>query len=108
MAPGALGQIPRRPGPGLGIQPWQIEKLDKREGKHRQQKYNSRHEDNNREHLAKISGKRDVAETKGGHDCQGPIKSGDPTEFSVFKYHQKVKQDAVNGNHCDKGNKKFY
>jgi hypothetical protein len=108
MVLGALGQSPRRFGLGLGFQPRQIEELDKSEGEHREEKNNSRHEDNNREHLAKICSKSNITKTKGGHYRQCPIKAGDPTEFSVFKYHQEVKQDAVDGNHRDQGSEKFY
>ncbi len=108
MALGARGQFPWCSGFSLGVQPRQIEKLDKSEGKHRQEKHNSRHEDNNREHLAKICGKRNITKTKSGHHRQRPIKTGDPTEFSVFKYHQEVKQAAVDGNHRDQSEEKFY
>jgi hypothetical protein len=105
---GARRQFPRRSGPGLGFQSRQIEELDESEGKHREEKHNTRHEDNNRERLAKICGERNITKTEGGHHRQRPIKAGDPTEFSVFKYHQEVKQDVVDANHCDQSGEKFY
>ena len=61
-----------------------------------------------REHLAEICGESNVTKTKGGHNRQRPIKSGYPTEFFVFKYHQEVKNSAVDGNHSDQSEEKFY
>jgi len=99
MVPGVLRQLSGYPGLGLGFKPGGVEKLDEREGEHDQHEDHAGKEDDQRKQLANIRVERDVPESKRGHDRQCPIKTSDPAVLLVFQDHQKMKQDAIDGDH---------
>jgi len=95
MTAGVFRQFPDGTTLLLGFQPGGIKELDKNKGQDDQQKDNARHQHQGGKEPAEIGMKGDVAETEGRHDRHGPIKTGDPAEFSALIQHQNMKKQRI-------------
>ena len=82
---------------GLGFHPGDIKETQEDKGQKDQEKDNAAQEHDNREAAAQIGMKGDVAETQGGHDGEGPVKTGQPGVIMSLIGHNQVKKNAVNG-----------
>ena len=49
----------------------------------------------------------DIAKAEGGHDGEGPVKTGDPTKIPALIQHEEVEKNTVKADDSCKKNKKF-
>ena len=81
--------------------------MNKGERKENQKKDNPGEEHNQGEKQTKISLKGDVTETKGRHDGERPVKTGDPAVIPAFILHEEMEKNTVQADNAKEKNKKF-
>jgi hypothetical protein len=99
VALGFGGQLSGSPALCFSLHPRCKIEFNKRKGKEDEKEDNAGKKNQDGKGSPGVSLERDVAKAEGSHHHKGPVKAGEPRVLLPFRFHEKVKRDAVKGDH---------